>query len=98
MGAGKTTFGVELAHRLGREFVDLDRELESTLHETIPEIFARRGELEFRVLEQETAGLRGAGEALRVLQIDGDLAWQCYAAALLADDLSGDEPESGSGT
>jgi len=49
-------------------------------------------------LEQETAGLRGAGEALRVLQIDGDLAWQCYAAALLADDLSGDEPESGSGT
>ena len=55
MGAGKTTFGIELAHRLGREFVDLDRELESTLHETIPEIFARRGELEFRVLEQATA-------------------------------------------
>jgi len=55
MGAGKTTFGIELAHRLGREFVDLDRELESKLHETIPEIFARRGELEFRVLEQATA-------------------------------------------
>ena len=49
-------------------------------------------------LEQETAGLRGAGEALRVLQLDRDLSWQCYAAALLADDLSGDEPESGSGT
>jgi hypothetical protein len=49
-------------------------------------------------LEQETTGLRGAGEALRVLQLDSDLAWQCYAAALLADDLSGDEPESGSGT
>jgi shikimate kinase / 3-dehydroquinate synthase len=55
MGAGKTTLGIELARRLGREFVDLDRELEATLHETIPEIFARRGELEFRVLEQATA-------------------------------------------
>jgi 3-dehydroquinate synthetase len=55
MGAGKTTLGIELARRLGREFVDLDRELESTLHETIPELFARRGELEFRVLEQATA-------------------------------------------
>ena len=55
MGAGKTTLGIELARRLGREFVDLDRELEATLHETIPEIFARRGELEFRVLEQTTA-------------------------------------------
>ena len=49
-------------------------------------------------LEPETAGLRGAGEALRLLRLDGDLAWQCYAAALLADGLSGDEPASGSGT
>jgi hypothetical protein len=41
-------------------------------------------------LEVETAGLRGAGEALRLLRADGDLAWQCYAAALLAEEL-GDE-------
>jgi shikimate kinase / 3-dehydroquinate synthase len=55
MGAGKTTLGIELAHRLGREFFDLDRELEKRANETIPELFARRGELEFRVLEQAVA-------------------------------------------
>lgn len=53
-----------------------------------------------RDLERETAGLRGAGEALRLLQADSDLAWQCYAAALLADELGGgdEESETGSGT
>jgi hypothetical protein len=39
-------------------------------------------------LETETAGLRGAEEALRLLRGDGDLAWQAFAAALLADELS----------
>ena len=38
-------------------------------------------------LEPETAGLRGAGEALRLLRADADFAWQCYAAALLAEEL-----------
>jgi shikimate kinase / 3-dehydroquinate synthase len=55
MGAGKTTLGIELARRLGREFFDLDRELEKRANEMIPELFARRGELEFRVLEQAVA-------------------------------------------
>ena len=71
MGAGKTTFGIELAHRLGREFVDLDRELEGKLHETIPEIFARRGELEFRVLEQATAVERLARGKPAVVALGG---------------------------
>jgi hypothetical protein len=39
-------------------------------------------------LEADTAGLRGAGEALRLLRSDSDLAWQAFAAALLADELS----------
>jgi shikimate kinase / 3-dehydroquinate synthase len=55
MGAGKTTLGLELARRLGREFVDLDREIAQSAGETIPELFARRGETEFRVLEQVVA-------------------------------------------
>ena len=55
MGAGKTTLGLAVAERLGREFVDLDRELERRLRQSIPEIFARRGEAEFRVLEQAAA-------------------------------------------
>jgi shikimate kinase/3-dehydroquinate synthase len=54
MGAGKTTFGAAVAERLGRTFVDLDRELELKLGRTIPELFAERGEPEFRELEAET--------------------------------------------
>jgi hypothetical protein len=41
-----------------------------------------------RDLEREASGLRGAGEALRLLLRDGDLAWQCYACALLAEELA----------
>ncbi len=55
MGAGKTTLGLVVAQRLGRDFVDLDREIERGLHLSIPEIFAQRGEAEFRVLEQTAA-------------------------------------------
>lgn len=53
MGAGKSTLGAEVAQRLGRRLVDLDRELEHSLRRTIPELFEERGEVEFRVLEAE---------------------------------------------
>jgi hypothetical protein len=36
-------------------------------------------------------GLRGAAEALRLLRRDADLAWQCFAMALLADALTADD-------
>ena len=56
-------------------------------------------------LESDTRGLRGAGEALRLLRADPDLAWQSYAASVLADELAsegepaeGDEPSSASST
>jgi 3-dehydroquinate synthetase/shikimate kinase len=55
MGAGKTTLGLEVAQRLEREFVDVDREIERGLGLSIPEIFATRGEAEFRILEQAAA-------------------------------------------
>jgi shikimate kinase/3-dehydroquinate synthase len=55
MGAGKTTLGLSVAEKLGRDFVDLDQEIVRNVRETIPEIFARRGEAEFRVLEQAAA-------------------------------------------
>lgn len=45
-----------------------------------------------RALAPEAAGLRGAEEALRLLLRDADLAWQCYACALLAEELA-DEGE-----
>ena len=51
MGAGKTTVGRRLANQLGRAFLDSDDEIEKAAHMTIPEIFAQRGEPEFRAGE-----------------------------------------------
>ena len=53
MGAGKTTLGLQVAERLGRRFFDLDEEIEKGLGRAIPDLFAERGEAEFRVLEAE---------------------------------------------
>lgn len=51
MGAGKTTVGRRLAARLNRKFLDSDEEIEKAAQMTIPEIFAQRGEPEFRAGE-----------------------------------------------
>src|ERR1041384_37724 len=48
MGSGKSSVGRRLAGRLGLPFVDADTEIETAAHMTIPQIFARRGEAEFR--------------------------------------------------
>lgn len=48
MGSGKSSVGRRLAVRLGLPFVDADTEIETAAHMTIPEIFAQRGEAEFR--------------------------------------------------
>ena len=53
MGAGKSVLGEEAARRIGRPFVDVDRRIEEHAVVTISELFARRGETEFRVLEEE---------------------------------------------
>jgi shikimate kinase / 3-dehydroquinate synthase len=50
MGAGKSTLGADLAARLGRPFVDVDRELEAVTGMGIPELF-REGEAFFRTKE-----------------------------------------------
>lgn len=53
MGAGKTTVGRHLAHRLGWNFFDTDAEIERAENCAISEIFAARGEAEFRRLETQ---------------------------------------------
>lgn len=48
MGSGKSSVGRRLAGRLGLTFVDADAEIETAAGMSIPEIFAQRGEAEFR--------------------------------------------------
>ncbi|MGI6213987.1 MAG: shikimate kinase [Christensenellales bacterium] len=52
MGVGKSYLGKELARHLSYRFVDLDTEIEKK-HGPISDIFARKGEAEFRRIEKE---------------------------------------------
>ena len=51
MGAGKTSVGRRLAHRLGRAFVDADRELEARCGVSVATVFELEGEDGFRQRE-----------------------------------------------
>jgi shikimate kinase len=48
MGVGKSSIGRRLAARLGVPFVDADTEIEKAAGMSIPDIFARHGEGDFR--------------------------------------------------
>lgn len=52
MGAGKTAIGRKVAQALQLPFVDSDHEIETVSRMTVPELFERYGEPEFRALEQ----------------------------------------------
>ncbi len=62
MGSGKTTVGKLLAQRLGWTFADLDDDIEAAAGMTVSEIFAERGEPEFRDIEH--AALRARAQAI----------------------------------
>ena len=53
MGSGKTSTGRPLAEQLGYGFVDADAVIEQAAGCSIPEIFERDGEAEFRALESQ---------------------------------------------
>jgi shikimate kinase len=53
MGSGKSTAGRGLARALGWRFADLDEDIESRRQMSIPEIFDKLGEAEFRALEHQ---------------------------------------------
>ena len=52
MGSGKSTLGKWLAKRLNYTFIDMDELIEEAEGATITEIFANKGEAEFRIIEQ----------------------------------------------
>jgi shikimate kinase len=69
MGSGKTSVGQELATRLGRELVDTDDLVETTVGTPIADIFERIGEAAFREIEAQT--VRDAAARERVVVATG---------------------------
>ncbi len=53
MGTGKSSVGRALAHRLGRPFVDLDKQIEARSEKCISSVFDEVGESGFRRIERE---------------------------------------------
>ena len=61
-GSGKSTVGLAVAERLGRTFLDLDKEIERREGATVAALFAERGEHYFRERERAlTLELRDVG-------------------------------------
>jgi shikimate kinase len=64
MGSGKSTVGPILANTLGWDFYDLDKVIEKKAGKKIKEIFEKKGEPYFRILESETLRELSNGERL----------------------------------
>lgn len=80
MGAGKTTIGRGLARMLGREFVDLDHELEARCGVRVPVIFEIEGEAGFR---------RREAQALQECTQRRDIVMATGGGAILAEQSRG---------
>lgn len=87
MAAGKSHLGRILAAALDCDFVDTDTVIEQKTGLSIAEIFARRGEQEFRDIEQATiAQFLTAGAGLRVIATGGGAIMRPASAALIFGD------------
>lgn len=83
MGAGKSTVGPALAARLGRVFLDTDREVEREARVPVAEIFSREGEAGFR--ERERAAIEAAHQRAAVVALGGGAIVQPGMADRLAE-------------
>jgi len=89
MGSGKSTVAKQLSSQLGWINIDLDRRITDAANQTIPEIFAKKGEAEFRRLEHEQL-VRLIAEANedqkpRIVSLGGGTAAQPQNLALLRE-------------
>jgi shikimate kinase len=87
MGSGKSTVARLLARQIGWQHVDLDKRIIEASGQTIPEIFAKLGEPEFRRLEhQQLARILGESaeqQTSRVVSLGGGTTAQPQNVALL---------------
>src|SRR5581483_8451728 len=85
MGAGKTTIGEEAAERIGRPFVDLDREIEARAGDSIPVIFESWGEPAFREIEEEAALEALSSRERKVIALGGGALGSEHTRRLLRE-------------
>jgi 3-dehydroquinate synthetase/shikimate kinase len=85
MGSGKSTLGRDVARRLGRPFLDLDRTIEQQAGKSIPELFAERGEAEFRRIEEDANRVALSATEPAVLALGGGAVTSAATRELLRD-------------
>jgi shikimate kinase len=89
MGSGKSTTARILASQLGWLNTDLDKRIAEAAQMTIPEIFARMGEAEFRRIEHEqlarAAAETAATQKPRIVSLGGGTIMQPQNLALLRE-------------
>ena len=85
MGAGKTAIGRKVAQTLGLPFIDSDHEIETVSRMTVPELFERYGEPEFRALEERVIG-RLVREGPQVLSTGGGAFMNANTRAAIAEE------------
>ncbi len=82
MGVGKSAVARELAARLGRPWLDTDREVERSAGASIPEIFASEGEAAFR--QRERTAIEAVAGRPVVVAIGGGAMAQAGIPELLS--------------
>ena len=82
MGTGKSSVGLRLAHKLKKEFVDIDQEIENVSGMSIAEMFKHHGETRFRAEESLMVNKLGEREDMIIATGGGVVLLKENIAAL----------------